>query len=100
MWRISHLPHEPLDFDEFIACAAPKRRAGHLRQLRLDVPAAQSPTKAPHPRKAQLLEHAVEWVRYANVVKGYGVKYWELGNESYLLGTTAQPKPPIMPVTL
>jgi hypothetical protein len=26
---------------------------------------------------------AAEWVRYANVTKGYGVKYWEIGNECY-----------------
>ena len=26
---------------------------------------------------------AAEWVRYANVTKGYGVKYWEIGNENY-----------------
>ncbi|NUT94257.1 MAG: alpha-L-arabinofuranosidase [Saccharothrix sp.] len=26
---------------------------------------------------------AAEWVRYANVEKGYGVKYWEIGNENY-----------------
>ena len=30
---------------------------------------------------------AAEWVRYANIEKGYGVKYWEIGNESYHLGT-------------
>jgi hypothetical protein len=28
-------------------------------------------------------EEAAEWVRYANVTKGYGVKYWEIGNENY-----------------
>ena len=27
------------------------------------------------------------WVKYANVTKGYGVKYWELGNEVYGDGT-------------
>lgn len=27
---------------------------------------------------------AEEWVRYANVQKDYGIKYWELGNEVYL----------------
>ncbi len=32
----------------------------------------------------QALKMAVEWVRYANVTKGYGVKYWSLGNETYL----------------
>lgn len=24
---------------------------------------------------------AAEWVRYANITKGYGVKYWQIGNE-------------------
>jgi len=24
---------------------------------------------------------AAEWVRYSNITKGYGVKYWEIGNE-------------------
>ncbi|GGQ99176.1 hypothetical protein [Streptomyces asoensis] len=28
-------------------------------------------------------EEAADWVRYANVTKGYGVKYWEIGNEVY-----------------
>jgi hypothetical protein len=26
---------------------------------------------------------AAAWVRYANVTKGYGVKYWTVGNENY-----------------
>lgn len=26
---------------------------------------------------------AASWVRYANITKGYGVKYWEVGNEVY-----------------
>ncbi|OYP19042.1 alpha-L-arabinofuranosidase [Streptomyces sp. FBKL.4005] len=28
-------------------------------------------------------EEAAEWVRYANVTKDYGAKYWEIGNEIY-----------------
>jgi hypothetical protein len=28
-------------------------------------------------------EEAAAWVRYANVEKHYGVKYWEIGNENY-----------------
>jgi hypothetical protein len=28
-------------------------------------------------------EEAAGWVRYANVTKGYGAKYWEIGNELY-----------------
>ena len=30
---------------------------------------------------------AAAWVTYANVTKGYGIKYWELGNEVYGDGT-------------
>ncbi len=29
---------------------------------------------------------AKNWVKYANVVKGYGIKYWTIGNETYLPG--------------
>lgn len=28
-------------------------------------------------------QEAADWVRHANVTKGYGVKYWEVGNEVY-----------------
>jgi hypothetical protein len=28
-------------------------------------------------------EEAADWVRYANIEKGYGVRYWEIGNELY-----------------
>jgi hypothetical protein len=28
-------------------------------------------------------QEAAAWVNYANVTKGYGVKYWEIGNENY-----------------
>ena len=30
-----------------------------------------------------MLTNAVEWVRYANIKKKYGVKYWMIGNESW-----------------
>lgn len=33
--------------------------------------------------EAQWLEHAVSLVRYANVTKKYGVRYWEVGNENW-----------------
>src|SRR5690349_9463455 len=29
------------------------------------------------------VNEAAGWVRYANVTKGYGAKYWEIGNELY-----------------
>jgi hypothetical protein len=28
-------------------------------------------------------DEAAAWVRYANITKGYGAKYWEIGNELY-----------------
>ena len=28
-------------------------------------------------------EEAADWVRHSNVEKGYGFKYWEIGNENY-----------------
>ncbi|SDO85382.1 cellulose binding domain-containing protein [Actinacidiphila guanduensis] len=28
-------------------------------------------------------QEAADWVRYANVTKGYGAKFWEIGNEIY-----------------
>ena len=28
-------------------------------------------------------QEAADWVRYANVTKGYGAKYWAIGNENY-----------------
>jgi alpha-L-arabinofuranosidase len=33
--------------------------------------------------REELIEHAVEWVRYANIKKDYKVKYWMIGNESW-----------------
>ena len=39
---------------------------------------------APHASPEEVLEAAVEWVRYANIVKGYNVKFWEIGNETNL----------------
>ena len=34
--------------------------------------------------KERLIETAAAWVKYANVTKRYGVKYWEIGNEGYI----------------
>ena len=35
------------------------------------------------PTREQLLKNAEEWVRYANITKGYKIKYWMIGNESH-----------------
>lgn len=34
----------------------------------------------------QALDTSAAWVKYANVVKGYNVRYWEIGNETYKPG--------------
>ena len=44
--------------------------------------------------RQQALDMAVAWVRYANVTKGYGIKYWLLGNETWNGTTYAGQEPP------
>lgn len=36
-------------------------------------------------------QEAAAWVHYANVVKGYGIKYWEIGNEHNGVWATGGP---------
>ncbi|MBO4207494.1 cellulose binding domain-containing protein [Micromonospora echinofusca] len=55
------------DFDTFMAAA---RRVGAQPMI-----IANYGTGTP--------EEAAEWVHYANVTKGYGAKYWTVGNENY-----------------
>ena len=35
------------------------------------------------PSLNDLIANAVEWIRYANIVKQYNIKYWMVGNESW-----------------
>ncbi|MCL2604285.1 MAG: hypothetical protein FWD90_07385 [Defluviitaleaceae bacterium] len=67
---------EPMGFDEYIAVCKKAGCEPHVvvgcdsferRNTTLD----------------QYYENAVRWVRYANVEKNYGVKYWEIGNENW-----------------
>ena len=78
----------PLNFDEFM------RLTRTVNGEPVLVVAYDSMYKAAQangsaPTHAQLLETARQWVRYANVIKGYNVKYWEIGNESYLPGSNS-----------
>ncbi|MDQ2732120.1 MAG: hypothetical protein M3Y56_10705, partial [Armatimonadota bacterium] len=73
-------PGERMDFNQFIACA----RAVHAEPY---VVAGYDTLKRTGRTEEQWLENAVAWVRYANVVKKYGVKYWEIGNENWSNGT-------------
>lgn len=74
--------YDPLDFDEYIqVCrdlgAEPVVVVAADRYL-IPVQEGRRPAS-----RDQLIEHAAAWVKYANVVKGYGVKYWMIGNESW-----------------
>jgi len=90
--ELTRFRYKPLDFDEFMGLCQ-RLDAEPIVCVNFDSmylpPVSEQGTA---PSKAQLLEHAVEWVRYANVVRGYGVRYWELGNESYLRGGNGSAK--------
>ena len=72
---------EPLDFDEFMTLC---RNAGGVPVIVVcyDAMYKALTTNGTRPTRAQLITSATEWVRYANVTKGYGVKYWSIGNET------------------
>ena len=75
---------DPLDFDEFMAlCRAIDCVPTVVICYDSMYKAAQAGGVRAIPR-AQLLETARESVRYANVSRGYGVRYWEIGNETWL----------------
>lgn len=73
---------KPLDFDAFIRLC---RQTGAEPVVVVAYDSMYKPGEAGDtvPDMATLLENAVSWVRYANIQRRYGVKYWEIGNESY-----------------
>lgn len=70
-----------LDFDEYITVCK-QLNATPLCVVAYDAMYSTS-TCGAKPTRAQLLTNAKEWVRYANITKGYNVKYWMIGNESW-----------------
>jgi alpha-L-arabinofuranosidase len=79
----------PMDFDEFMDIC---REVGAEPMVCVNVGSAyviNKPGRLTGSTRAQQIENAVEWVRYANKVKGYGIRYWEIGNESYWRGSVA-----------
>lgn len=72
---------EGLDFDEFMTmCQA----AGGEPLIVVAYDAMYKPASCGTiPTKSQLIQTAVEWVRYANITKHYNIKYWMIGNESF-----------------
>ena len=70
-----------LGFDDFISIC---RSVGAEPFIMIGIDAIAYTENAPHATPEEVLEAAIEWVKYANIVKGYGIKYWEIGNENDL----------------
>ena len=66
----------PLTFDEFMSIC---QSVGAEPFIVVGLDAIAYTGTAPHATDEEVLASAVEWVRYANIVKGYGIKYWEIG---------------------
>lgn len=74
--------YDPLDFDEFMQVC---KEAGAEPVL---VVAADNYLRKPGKgervsNREELIKHAAEWVKYANIKKKYNVRYWMIGNESW-----------------
>lgn len=69
-----------LDFDEMMELA----KGAGVKPLIVVAGDTHYNTKCTNPPTLNdLITNAVEWVRYANVVKKYNIKYWMIGNESW-----------------
>jgi alpha-L-arabinofuranosidase len=81
---------DPLDFDEFMTMS---QTVQGIPVLVVNFDSAFKPAEpgGTAPTFQDLKTNAVEWVRYANIVKGYGIKYWEIGNESYTGSSNGRP---------
>lgn len=71
-----------LDFDEFISLCR-EIGAEPVVVVAADEYLVDYPVGNLSSTRKQLLDHAVEWVRYSNIKKNYHVKYWLIGNESW-----------------
>lgn len=71
-----------LDFDEFMSMCR-EVGAEPVICVAADEYLVDYPKGCTWATREELINHAVEWVKYANIKKGYGVKYWMIGNESW-----------------
>jgi hypothetical protein len=71
-----------LDFDEFIAMCR-EIGAEPVITVAADEYLADYPEGCTWTDREGLIRNAVEWVRYANIMKQYSVKYWLIGNECW-----------------
>jgi hypothetical protein len=70
-----------LDFDRFIALC---KAYGAEPVILLPVYAAYTASPGPKMTRSELYDAHKAFVKYANITKKYGVKYWEIGNEDDL----------------
>ena len=71
----------PLDFDEFVSICSSLNAEPFIT---IGIDAIAYTGSSPHKTSEEVLQAAIDWVKYANIVKDYGIKYWEIGNENDL----------------
>jgi len=74
--------YDVLDFDEFIAMCR-EINAEPVITVAADEYLVDYPEGCTWSTREELIKNAVEWVRYSNIMKGYHVKYWMIGNECW-----------------
>ncbi len=73
---------DPLDFDEFMTLCK-SIGAEPVIVVAADEYLKKYTAGSTWSTREQLITHAKEWVRYANIKKKYAIKYWMIGNESW-----------------
>jgi len=78
----STFKYDVLDFDEFIKMC---RQVGAepVIVVAADGYLTDYPEHCTFTNRERLIETAAAWVRYANIKKGYNIKYWMIGNETW-----------------
>lgn len=71
-----------LDFDEFIEMCH-ETNSEPIVVVAADEYLCNYPPGTRVTNREGLIQNAVEWVRYANIKKNYGVRYWMIGNECW-----------------
>jgi len=80
--------NDVLDFDEFIAMCR-EVGAEPVVVVAADEYCLDYPEGSTWSTRDELIENAVEWVRYANIKKKYNVKYWMIANETWVTQSNA-----------
>jgi alpha-N-arabinofuranosidase len=74
--------YDVLDFDEFMEMCI-DLEVEPVVVVPADSYLKNYPPGCTYTDRATLINHAAEWVRYANIKKRYKVKYWMIGNECW-----------------